>query len=683
MQRVTKSQKTIGMNAVIIGKTYDSAGRTLTLKYFPGTPQERSYGYTYDAEGHLVNVRDNTGGRDLVQYSNFTAAGQMGLAVFPKQNGTVQTSYTYDPVTTRLSTLVTQTTGQAPATYQNLVYQFDPKGNLAVLADTQKGITHSYGYDELDRLLSATGVGNSPYTQTYSYDAIGNIASKSDVGTYAYTYNNQPHAVRAAGNITLDYDLNGNMTYRQISGGPRLDFTYDFDNKPTVIKKNNIDYIAYTYDGNGQRVRKSNLYTGQETLYFGEAYELRGTVEVFHIFAGSQRVVSIRSDGNEQYYHPNHIGSASVITDAKGNQKEQIEYLPYGTYRQRTDYDGSFPDVNYTFTGQEDDDELGLYNYKARLYDPVLGRFISPDSIVPEPGNAQSLNRYSYCLNNPLIYIDPSGHMNFFTKLWRETSRVVTDVGHALSDPKTLAMIAISALAFYGAGMLIAGLQDGVFGEMCYEVTAVTQAGINAGAGAISGGINAAITGGDVGKGVLTGGLSAGIAKFAGVGLFQSSGYDESILSNTPVNQVASRTLVGGVTGGITSEIYGGSFGQGFGQGAYTAGMAYLFNQQKGQFITFFRTALRTYFSDAVLDTAGRLLQVPTSVVGILTYDAMNPASAGWTGEEREVAYRVWQQTQPDFARQAAQFYDQLNQSASDRLQEMQRQREPSFYRTR
>lgn len=80
--------------------------------------------------------------------------------------------------------------------------------------------------------------------------------------------------------------------------------------------------------------------------------------------------------------------------------------IPTGTY----DFDINFPDVFYTFTGQEEDDELGLYNFKARLYDPVLGRFISPDAIVPNPENPQSLNRYSYCLNNPLRYIDPKGN---------------------------------------------------------------------------------------------------------------------------------------------------------------------------------------------------------------------------------------------------------------------------------
>jgi len=91
----------------------------------------------------------------------------------------------------------------------------------------------------------------------------------------------------------------------------------------------------------------------------------------------------------------------------------------YGTYRYGTnpnqqlatyDYDSTFPNVNYTFTDQEDDDETGLYNYDARLYDPQLGRFISADTIVPRPWDLQSFNRYSYCSNNPLIYTDPSGH---------------------------------------------------------------------------------------------------------------------------------------------------------------------------------------------------------------------------------------------------------------------------------
>jgi RHS repeat-associated protein len=175
--------------------------------------------------------------------------------------------------------------------------------------------------------------------------------------------------------------------------------------------------VTFMYDGNGNRVRK--VKGSNTTYYYGDAYEKRNTVGIIHLFANHQRLASIRTDGKNQYYHGNHLGSASVITDQNGNLKQKIEYFPYGTYRYGTspdqqlgtyDYDTTFPNANYTFTDQEDDDETGLYNYKARLYDPQIGRFISADTIVPRPGDLQSLNRYSYCVNNPLVYTDPTGH---------------------------------------------------------------------------------------------------------------------------------------------------------------------------------------------------------------------------------------------------------------------------------
>lgn len=67
--------------------------------------------------------------------------------------------------------------------------------------------------------------------------------------------------------------------------------------------------------------------------------------------------------------------------------------------------------TSYKFTGQEYDASIALYNYKARLYDPVIGRFITPDTFIPNPMNPQSVNRYTYALNNPLGYVDPSGNV--------------------------------------------------------------------------------------------------------------------------------------------------------------------------------------------------------------------------------------------------------------------------------
>ena len=94
-----------------------------------------------------------------------------------------------------------------------------------------------------------------------------------------------------------------------------------------------------------------------------------------------------------------------MIADASGNSTGTISFLPYGDCRNST---GSLP-TNKLFTGQRSDN-TGLYYYGARYYDPEIGRFISADTIVPNPSNPQSLNRYSYCLNNPLKYTDPTGH---------------------------------------------------------------------------------------------------------------------------------------------------------------------------------------------------------------------------------------------------------------------------------
>ena len=107
---------------------------------------------------------------------------------------------------------------------------------------------------------------------------------------------------------------------------------------------------------------------------------------------------------------PLRVGSASLTTNASGNPTSQLRYLPYGA--PRTGYPtGSVP-TDLRFTGQRSEEaSLGsLYDYGARFYSPVLGRFLSADTLVPSPGNPQSLNRYSYVLGNPLKYTDPSGH---------------------------------------------------------------------------------------------------------------------------------------------------------------------------------------------------------------------------------------------------------------------------------
>jgi RHS repeat-associated protein len=106
------------------------------------------------------------------------------------------------------------------------------------------------------------------------------------------------------------------------------------------------------------------------------------------------------------FLHSDHLGSTSLTTDITGTVVAQTRYLPYGEERWIT---GTVV-TDFTFTGQRAEAGFRLMDYNARYYDPWLGRFISADTVVPEPGNPQALNRYSYVLNRPLQGGDPTGH---------------------------------------------------------------------------------------------------------------------------------------------------------------------------------------------------------------------------------------------------------------------------------
>src|SRR6266540_6499964 len=128
-----------------------------------------------------------------------------------------------------------------------------------------------------------------------------------------------------------------------------------------------------------------------------------GTVtstKTFYPAGGAMRV-----DGVRYYVLKDNLGSASVVTDASGNTVGEDRFYPFGETRFTT---GNMQ-TDKLFTGQRDTG-LGIYYFNARFYSPKLGRFLSADTIAPSYTDPQDLNRFSYVLNNPLRYIDPTGH---------------------------------------------------------------------------------------------------------------------------------------------------------------------------------------------------------------------------------------------------------------------------------
>src|SRR3989337_2366672 len=164
------------------------------------------------------------------------------------------------------------------------------------------------------------------------------------------------------------------------------------------------------YDYTGMRVKK-DAPTGM-TLFPFKGYEIApdGTITKF-IRIGIETFAAKK--GTQQlFYHNDHLGGVNVITDGSGARCQLNEYDPWGGESRSETPTPATPatcDPTHRFTGQECDPESGLYYYGGRYYDQEISRFISPDPYVQEPDDPQNLNRYTYVLNNPQGYIDPTG----------------------------------------------------------------------------------------------------------------------------------------------------------------------------------------------------------------------------------------------------------------------------------
>jgi RHS repeat-associated protein len=197
------------------------------------------------------------------------------------------------------------------------------------------------------------------------------------------------------------YDANGNVTRRITPWGTDITLSYDAENRLTGVSGSAT--ASYVYDGDGNRVKAT--VNGVTSVYVGNYYEVTGGVVKKYYYHGSTRVAE-SSGGTLYWLLTDHLGGTNVTLTASGTYSTELRYYPYGYAR----YNAGNQATTYRYTGQRWDPGTGLYFYGARWYDPVIGRFIQADTIVPEPGNPQALNRFSYAANNPLRYVDPSGY---------------------------------------------------------------------------------------------------------------------------------------------------------------------------------------------------------------------------------------------------------------------------------
>src|SRR5262249_1837419 len=153
-----------------------------------------------------------------------------------------------------------------------------------------------------------------------------------------------------------------------------------------------------SYDADGERITRTSGAT--TTFYLSGLWEetTSGAVKRYYLF--DKEVVALRDGSTVTYLHGDHLGNVSVTRDANAASAGTPALTPWGGVRS-----GGISQTNLNYTGQRRDDS-GLLYYHARYYDPVLGRFLSPDPQAPDLGNPQDLNLYSYVHNNPIRYTD-------------------------------------------------------------------------------------------------------------------------------------------------------------------------------------------------------------------------------------------------------------------------------------
>jgi RHS repeat-associated protein len=526
--RVTKATETIDNIAYSKTFTYNTFNQVLTTTYPSGLVVTN----TYNTEGMLTKVMSGaqmlfdatSGKRDAFGHWTEYTRGDNKLN---------KSEYNAYGTPTRFNT----------AGVQDLNMVWDLKtGNLLSRQDARRNLKEDFLYtDNLNRLNQAQVVGLQPYTFVFKDN--GNIDSKSDAGA-KYIYDAvKINAVKYV------------KDYKNTIPSIQQDITYTPFLRCSTITEG-VNQLEYTYASDYERrkgVLKINSIVENTRLYLGD-YEINtdknGVKTFVHYLSAAEAIVVKRDNAAFEYYFPytDHLGSIVAVTtkDANGNTVIAAEQNFDAWGRKRNvntwDYVGvqAVPTWLYRgYTGHEHLEAFSLINMNARLYDPVLGRMLSPDNFVHDEGT-QGYNRFTYGNNNPLKYNDPDGNF-WHIVIGAVIGGVINGITHIDKPGGFLQGFAIGAVA----GAVTAATGGAAAG------LAATGTGAGALGGLVSGGFSSGVIGGAISgsAGALLGGPALGL----GNKIFYGENY--SLIQYG--RDVLLGGLIGGVVGGVSAAIKG------------------------------------------------------------------------------------------------------------------------------
>ena len=406
-----KRDYSYGAGSNVASVLYTSKTDTITTEHY-------SYAYGHNKEILLP---------DSSVVFRLQAENELGQPHWIK-TGAVSRQYRFDAYGLPTQRRMVVGAGGPLTTLQDFSYAFDAAtGNLSARSDDLNGTDETLEYDSLWRLVqAATTVRRAVTSRSFTFEDNGNFTHHSGVGFINYDDPGSPYKATSLTNPAYITTLI-----------PKQDITYNAYDRPTSISQDGIT-ASLTYNGAEDRVRMAVVdSTGAvpATLltryYLGGRYEIdiapagsgggATTTERFYLGgdAYSAPMVLVRTGGSGAWTTYNigrdYLGSITHIITASGSPVAEYSYEPWGRQRNPADliiyYAGSEPELflGRGYTGHEYLPWFRLYNMNARLYDPLVGRFLAPDPFVQAPDFTQNFNRYSYCLNNPLKYSDEDG----------------------------------------------------------------------------------------------------------------------------------------------------------------------------------------------------------------------------------------------------------------------------------
>jgi len=395
-----------------VWKTHESAnGKTFDMVYAYNMGQLDSVSYSpfnftvkYKYENGYLKKLEDASGNLLERVNSVNSFGQSSDILFGNDLTTLK-SYSPEGL---LMSVKTANQGGLGSPIQNMSFEYNNmNGTLSSRTDTVHNLCDKFSYDNLLRLKSY-GTPNVP--QAITYQSNGNIETKTDVGTYnygsAYTLSSVNTNSELTNELNIDYTVLSRPTVISNANGLSATFSYndEYDRTMMQIKQNGVEVKRRQYFDNGRYEIETEGGVEKQRLYLdGSPYD-------------ASIVAEKTSQGTKLFYiHRDNLGSVTQISDNLGNLAAEYSYDAYGRMRNVADWNVytavTTPELMFGrgYTGHEHLNQFGIIHMNARLYDPILGRFLAPDALVSEPDMSNSYNRYIYANNNPMMFVDING----------------------------------------------------------------------------------------------------------------------------------------------------------------------------------------------------------------------------------------------------------------------------------